>query len=67
MRAAADDTLTPAMFYKAYRARRQLPWYYTNLIDQVFAKGHTHLASDLARYLEDKNKPGLAQDIKKRL
>lgn len=67
MRSAVADTLTPASYYKLYRARRSLPWYVAGLTDHLFDKGHTKLAAGLANHLHDINRHGLAQDIENRL
>ena len=66
-RAAITDTLTPASFYQIYRDRRQLGWYAQALADHVLDKGHTKLATGLARTLRRHHRDGVAQDIENRL
>ena len=44
MQHALDDTLTPAVFYRLYRARRRLPWYRKALQGYLTERGHDRLA-----------------------
>lgn len=67
MRAAVAGELSPDSYYKMYRARRDLPWYYAGLADHVLARGHKTLAANLARALRLRNRDGVAQDIENRL
>ena len=66
-RAAVNETLTAASYYKLYRARRSLPWYIVGLTDHLFDRGHPDLAAGLAKHLHAINRHGLAQDIENRL
>lgn len=45
MQHAFDDTLTPEIFYRMFRARRLLPWYRNSMIDNLNARGHEKLAA----------------------
>ena len=67
MQAAVAGTLTPALYYKMYRARRDLPWYYNGLADHALARVHGRLAGALADYLAQNGRPGIARAIEDRL
>ena len=67
MQEAVAGTLTPAVYYKQFRARRDLIWYYNGLADHLIGKGHKRLASQLADHLVTLQKPGVARSIKDRL
>ena len=67
MQEAVAGTLTPALYYKLFRSRRDLIWYYNGLADHLIGKGHKHLASQLADHLVTLQKPGVARSIKDRL
>lgn len=45
MQHAFDDTLTPEVFYRLFRARRLLPWYRKSLIENLQQRGHRDLAT----------------------
>lgn len=45
MQHAFDGTLTPAVFYDMFRARRALPWYRKALIANLQERGHDKLAA----------------------
>ena len=65
--AAALGQLTPALYYKMYRARRQLPWYINNLADHAMDKGHPKLVQLLTNFLSKKGRSGLAKEIQDRM
>lgn len=67
MQEAVAGTLTPALYYKLFRSRRDLIWYYNGLADHLIAKGHKRLASQLADHLVTLQKPGVARSIQGRL
>ena len=67
MRAAVAGTLTPALYYSLFRARRDLPWYYNGLSEHLIARGHRKLAAQLAAHLRRSNRPGIARAIESRL
>ena len=67
MQEAVAGTLTPARYYKQFRARRDLIWYYNGLADHLLDKGHKRLARQLADHLMTLGRPGVAKGIKDRL
>lgn len=51
MLAAVDGTLTEASFYRAYRSRRNLPWYLNGLCEKALERGHLQLTENVGNFL----------------
>jgi len=67
MQEAVAGTLTPALYYRLFRSRRDLIWYYNGLADHLIDKGHKKLAGQLANHLVGLKRPGVARAIIDRL
>lgn len=67
MQEAVAGNLTPALYYRLFRSRRDLIWYYNGLADHLIGKGHKRLAGQLADHLVTIKRPGVARSIQDRL
>jgi hypothetical protein len=67
MQAAVAGEMTPHLYYKMFRARRELPWYYHGLADHAIKAGHKELAGTLAGYLANNGRPAIARSIEGRI
>jgi hypothetical protein len=67
MRAAVAGQLSPENYYRMFRSRRDLVWYYNGLADHLLARGHKKLAARLADHLVTIQRPGVARAIQDRL
>mgnify|MGYP005989738717 CR=1 FL=1 len=67
VRAAADGSLTEAVYYKHYRERRNLPWYLNGLRDHLMDANHPKLVGRLAQFLINNGRPQLGQTMQKQL
>ena len=67
MQDAVAGKLTAQSYYRRFRSRRDLIWYYNGLADHLIDKGHTRLANQLASHLVTIKKPGIARAIREKL
>ena len=67
MQATVAGEMTPHLYYKMFRARRELPWYYHGLADHAIKAGHKGLAGTLAGYLANNGRPAIARSIQDRI
>ena len=63
MQAAVAGKMTPQLYYKMFRSRRDLPWYYNGLADHALKAGHKGLAHIMAGHLTKNGRPALAKSI----
>ena len=67
IQAAVTGEMTPHLYYKIFRAWRELPWYYYGLAEHAIKAGHKELARTLARYLANNGRPVIGQSIQDRI
>lgn len=67
MQAAVAGTLTDRLYYRLFRSRRDLMWYYNGLAEHLLERGHKGLAGQLADHLGTIGRPGLARAIRDRI
>ena len=67
IQATVAGKMTLHLYYKMFRARRELPWYYNGLADHAIKAGHKELARTLARYLANNGRPVIGQSIQDRI